>query len=81
MSVDEIRAAILAGAVVRMGFAPGPDGRNQRVWWIDDPYAEIDDAAMQVAMRGENGGPLLVEAFDSLFRWPGNSQTWLSIYA
>lgn len=76
MSVDEVRAAILSGALIRMGFANG-----ERVWWIDDPYTSVDDLVMVEAMRGHNGDLLLEEAFDSLFGWPGNSQTWVSVYA
>lgn len=76
MSIDDIRAAIRTGAVVRMGFAHG-----ERVWWLDHPYVEIDDATMREAATGPNGGPLLTEAGDCLFGWDGNSQTWLSVFA
>lgn len=58
-----------------MGFA-----RGTRVWWIDRPYVEIDDAVMQAARAGHNGQELLVESGDSLFGWPGNSQTWRPIF-
>ena len=73
---DSIRALILAGATVRMGFAHGV-----RVWWIERPYTEVDDDTMREAATGANGGPLLQEAGDCLFGWEGNSQTWRSAYA
>lgn len=75
MDVDRIRDRIRRGDVLHMGFAGG-----MRVWWFEHPYEEIADTTMQTAARGHNGDMLLVEAFDSLFRWPGNSQTWLSAY-
>jgi hypothetical protein len=74
--VDQIRDLIRAGATVRMGFAGGA-----RVWWIEHPYVEIDDADMLVAAEGHNGQPLLIETGDCLFGWEGNSQTWRSAYA
>lgn len=75
-TVDDVRTLIRTGARLRMGFAGGT-----RVWWVDRPYVEIDDATMRQAAVGPNGGPLLVEAGDCLFGWEGNSQTWLSAYA
>lgn len=74
--VDEIRNLIRAGATVFMGFAGG-----RRVWWIEHPYVEVDDEDFERISIGPNGGPLLVEAGDSLFGWEGNSQTWRSVYA
>jgi len=71
VSVDHVRQRILRGDIVRIGFAGG-----DRVWWLDDPYEPVDDAVMQQAMLGHNGGPLLDEAGDSLFGMEGNSQTW-----
>lgn len=71
VSVDTVRQRILRGDIVRMGFAGG-----ESVWWFDDPYEPVDDAVMQMAMLGHNGGPLLDESGDSLFGWEGNSQTW-----
>lgn len=72
MDVEALRSLFRAGGVVvRMGFS-----RGQRVWWIERPYVEVDDATMRTAATGHNGQPLLVEAGDSLFGWPGNSQTW-----
>lgn len=60
-----------------MGFAGGG-----RVWWVEAPeYEEFGDADVEAAAVGHNGGPLLIEAGDSLFGWPGNSQTWRSAYA
>lgn len=75
MPKDAIRQRILRGDTVYMGFTA--DGR---VWWFDDPYEPISDSVMQITMTGDNGGPLLVEAGDSLFGWPENSQTWRSAY-
>lgn len=74
--VDTIRQRILRGSTVHMGFAGG-----KRVWWMEDPYEEIDDATMRAAMRGHNGDLILVEAGDSLFGWEGCSQTWHSAFA
>lgn len=74
--VEHVRSRILAGARARMGFAGGA-----RVWWLEDPYEEVDDMTMRVAAYGGNGQPLLIEAGDCLFGWPGNSQTWISAYA
>lgn len=76
MLVDELRAALHHGAVLHLGFV---DGR--RVWWCEDPAAELDDAIVREAARGHNGQPLLEEAGDSLFHWAGLpsagfSQTW-----
>lgn len=62
--------------VVRMGFAGGV-----RVWWVEHPYEEFDDATMRAAAVGHNGAPLLVEAGDCLFGFEGNSQTWCSAYS
>lgn len=58
-----------------MGFAGGV-----RVWWIETPCTEIEDVDMQAVMMSGNGGPLMVEAGDSLFGWTGNSQTWRSAF-
>ena len=73
--LEAVRARILAGDSVRMGFA-----RGTRVWWFEAPYDEVDDATLRAAARGHNGGPLLEEAGDCLFHWEGNSQTWRSAY-
>ena len=75
-SVDDIRQMLREGVTVHMGFS-----RGFPVWWIEHPYTEIDDMTLRVAARGHNGQPLLVEAGDSLFGWPGNSQTWRSVFA
>ncbi|RWK12513.1 hypothetical protein [Mesorhizobium sp.] len=75
-TVDHLRDRLRRDAlVVRMGFAGGA-----RVWWIEHPYEEFDDATMRAASVGHNGAPLLVEAGDCLFGWEGNSQTWRSAY-
>jgi len=76
VSAEAIRQRILNGATVHMGFPGG-----ERVWWMEDPYEEIDDATMQAAMLGGNGNLLLVEVGDSLFGWEANSQTWVSAFA
>lgn len=76
MLVDDLRQRIRDGATVHMGFASG-----ERVWWLEDPYVEIDDATMREAAVGHNGEPLLEESGDSLFGWRANSQTWRSIFA
>ena len=75
MDVDGLRDLIRAGSTVHMGFAGGV-----RVWWIERPYVEVDDATMLAAAVGHNGEPLLVEAGDSLFDWEGNSQTWRPVF-
>lgn len=75
MNADDLREIIRKGATFRMGFAEGG-----RVWWSEHPFIEVDDAVMQVACVGHNGQPLLVEAGDSLFGWPGWSQTWRSTF-
>lgn len=76
MDVEALRQIFRGGGVVvRMGFAAGV-----RVWWVERPYIEIDDATMRLAAVGHNGQPLLAEAGDSLFGWPGNSQTWVPIF-
>lgn len=76
MDVEALRQLFRAGGVVvRMGFAGGV-----RVWWIERPYVEIDDDTMRAARLGHNGQSLLVEAGDSLFGWPGNSQTWVPMF-
>lgn len=76
MSEDEVRARLLSGSTVHMGFAAG-----SRVWWFEGPYQEVDDDTMLAAAFGRNGGRLLEEAGDCLFGWEGNSQTWRSAYA
>lgn len=76
MSVDDLRQRIFSGATVYMGFADG-----ERVWWMEEPYEEIDVATMTAAMVGANGGPLLEGVGDSLFGWKDNSQTWRSVFA
>lgn len=76
MDADALRSLIRAGGiVVRMGLA-----RGERIWWVEKPYIEVDDITMRMASIGHNGQPLLVEAGDSLFGWPGNSQTWLPAF-
>ena len=75
-AIDDLRQLILRGATLRMGFA-----RGVRVWWVDHPYVEVDDATVASAAVGHNGAPLLAEAGDCLFGWRGNSQTWRSVYA
>lgn len=76
LDAEALRNLFRAGdLIVRMGFAGGV-----RVWWIDRPYTEIDDSTMRAALVGHNGQPLLVEAGDSLFGWPGNSQTWRPVF-
>lgn len=69
--VDEIRDRIRRGSVVHTGFAGGI-----KVWWIESPLIYVDERIMKKASVGENGHSLLVEAGDSLFGWPGNSQRW-----
>lgn len=60
--------------VVPQGEKESHEKRARRLF--DDPYEPVDDAVMQMAMLGHNGGPLLDESGDSLFGWEGNSQTW-----
>lgn len=75
-AIDDLRRLFRAGGVVvRMGFS-----RGRRIWWVERPYIEIDDLTMQQAARGHNGQPLLSEAGDSLFGWPGSSQTWVPVF-
>lgn len=76
MDVEALRQLFRnGGVVVRMGYV-----RGAPVWWIENPYIEFDDDTMRVAARGHNGQHLLVEAGDSLFGWPGNSQTWIPLF-
>ena len=75
-STETIRKHILSGATVRMGFAGG-----RRVWWLEEPYIEVEDGGMREACIGHNGNALLEESGDCLFGWPGNSQTWRSVFS
>lgn len=53
------------GTIIRMAF-----GEGGRLWWIERP--ERDLSPERVAALGNQ----LVEMGDSLFGWPGFSQTW-----
>jgi hypothetical protein len=64
-SCASVEDRIDAGEPVRMAFEI--DGRR---WWLDDPYEDVP--AELVARLGNR----LIEAGDSLFGWPGWSQTW-----
>lgn len=46
---------------------------GRRQWWFEEPRADVTDATMQQVLADGSVG----EAFDSLFRLPGNSQTWM----
>lgn len=73
---EAVRKRILRGDAVHMGFADGV-----RVWWFEEPYWPVADGVMREVISGANGGPLLIEAGDSLFGWEENSQTWRSVFA
>ncbi|GLK86715.1 hypothetical protein [Ancylobacter defluvii] len=62
---DTAEDRIEAGEPVHMEFTA--EGRR---WWLNDPYQEVERAVVRRL------GNRLVEAGDSLFGWPGFSQTW-----
>lgn len=64
-------ARLLLGDPIHMEMKEGV-----RLWWFEGPYQIVlDEDVQKIAF---SFAPLvrLVEAGDSLFRMPGNSQTW-----
>jgi hypothetical protein len=67
LSVD---ARLRRGDVLHMQIRNG-----RRQFWLESPHEVISDVQLYEAGRVIS----ITEAFDSLFGWPGNSQTWHSI--
>lgn len=65
MNLPHIEDRIERGELVYTGFTP-----EGRVWWLNEPYEEIEPETIRRL------GNRLVEMGDSLFGWPGFSQTW-----
>ena len=49
-----------------------------RRWWFEDPFAQVSPAILQALTDGPRPPVRLVEAMDSLFALPLNSQTYLA---
>lgn len=69
MKRDAVIARLLAGEKLHMQLI---DGRRE--WWFEQPRMEVSDKLVQ-ALRASGDAPI-VEAGDSLFGLPDNSQTW-----
>lgn len=70
MSLPSVEERLRAGDVLRMRLA---DGRRQ--FWFENPYQAVTDVQLYKAGKSVT----IAEAYDSLFGWTGNSQTWFSI--
>ncbi|MBB3297842.1 MULTISPECIES: hypothetical protein [unclassified Rhizobium] len=71
LKAENIIARIRAGDELHMQFT---DGR--RVWWFEQPHQVIPDK-LAMKLLSASDSPI-VEAGDSLFGLPLNSQTFLS---
>lgn len=69
MTPQQVADRLAAGDKIHMQL--GEAGR--RMWWFDSPHAVVSDKTMQAVQRAG----AVVEAGDSLFGLPQNSQTWL----
>lgn len=69
----EVEQRLRSGERLLMGF-----GRRGRYWWFESPYQIVSEARLR---QLEVGNVRLVESGDSLFGWPGSSQTWRLVYA
>jgi hypothetical protein len=54
----------------------GASGARQ--WWFEEPHALVSPAIVQALTDGPRPAVRLVEALDSLFALPLNSQTYLA---
>jgi hypothetical protein len=71
MKTAQVIARIRSGDELHMQFT---DGR--RVWWFEQPHQVIPDKLAMKLLASADGA--IVEAGDSLFGLPLNSQTFLS---
>ena len=53
-------------------------GCGSRQWWFEDPHALVSPDIVQALTDGPRPPVRLVEAMDSLFRIPLNSQTYFA---
>lgn len=63
----DVSDRIEAGEPVFMEFVGG-----RRSWWVENPYEEVPSETIRAL------GNRLCERGDSLFGWPGFSQTWFA---
>lgn len=48
-----------------------------RLWWFEMPLAYVSDKTISAILFGQGASARVMEAGDSLFGLPYNSQTWL----
>jgi len=70
MTEDDVIARLVRGDVIRMEIADG-----ERHWWFELPDAVIPANVMKAVRRRIK----IREYRDSLFRLPGDSQTWRAV--
>jgi hypothetical protein len=70
MKIAAVISRLSAGDHLHLGFAKG-----SRIWWFEGPYQIVPEHVVHAAVR--DGTMAVVEAGDSLFGLPENSQTWL----
>lgn len=69
MSKAAVLSRLRAGDKLHMQIV---DGRRE--WWFEQPRLDIPDRLVQ-SLRASGDAPI-IEAGDSLFSLPDNSQTW-----
>lgn len=50
-----------------------------RQWWFESPYALVSENVVGSLVFGHGASVRMIEAGDSLFGLPMNSQTWLPV--
>ena len=68
-----VEARLARGDRLRMELRAG-----QRQWWFEDPYAIVSDRTIAKLLAADASLARVIEAGDSLFGLPMNSQTWIS---
>ena len=72
LSRADALSRISRGDVIRMELRNGV-----RLWWFESPLAYVSDKIMSAVLFGHAPSARIMEAGDSLFGLPLNSQTWL----
>ena len=72
LSLAQAQARLERGDTLRMELRNG-----SRLWWFESPLAHVSDKIASALLFGARSPVRIMEAGDSLFGLPLNSQTWL----
>lgn len=72
LSRDQVKVRLAHGDRLYMELRGG-----SRLWWFENPLAHVSDKTLSGLLFGHEPVARVMEAGDSLFGLPMNSQTWL----